>query len=106
MGDGRTICVRMQREQEREREIESLEGDAWSEKGDMEHTQVEDAYSSEVDCAKARPYTLISPIASRTIMRLPKIGERCLSHLVFLTSVLKLEAGKVNDDDDDDDYNV
>jgi len=48
---------------------------------------------------------IFSPIASRTIMRLLKTEERCLSHAVFLASILKLEAGKVNDDDDYD-YNV
>jgi len=46
---------------------------------------------------------IFSPIASRTIMRLLKTEERCLSHAIFLASILKLEAGKVNDDYD---YNV
>lgn len=46
--------------------------------------------------------TLISPIASHAIAEDRR--ERCLSHPVFLTLVLKLEAGKV--DGDCDDYNV
>lgn len=85
--DGRwenDLCVRLRRTRERERKFESRGGDAWSEKGDTEHAWFEDAYSSEVDCAKARLYTLISPIASRTIMRLPKIGERHIPCIPYI----------------------
>lgn len=66
---GKDLCE----DAERKRGRVTRRGDAWSEKGDTKHTRFEDAYSSEVDCAKARPYTLISPIASRAVMRPPKI---------------------------------
>lgn len=57
------LCKDAENKKEKERSSHDRGEDAWSEKGGTKHAWFEDAYSSKVGCAKARPYTLILPIA-------------------------------------------